>query len=701
MYAIADFKTWSDVAVARSLNLCIMPVIWILQLLFVLISASNTKPWDAYNYSPVSRHVKPVALHSRTGNLTISSKDNGTYHLAPGSRISLDFGVEVGGWISFQVIADSSANTSTTQLSLAFAESPAFVRTISDDTGSTPTQDWDQALNVSLPLPSTFYTTPKERFRGGFRFLTINAFTRIEISNITCEIGFAPNTPNLRDYSGHFYTTNDDLLIRTWYAGAYTVQTNIAPKDTGRWLPQVRPGWAYNNSIGVTGPILVDGAKRDRAIWPGDLGVQGTAAFLALGADGLESVHNALETLFYYQNATTGRFPFAGPATGSFRNGAESDTYHAWSLIAIYNYAVWTSDEIWLQSHWANITRGIDFILRGLDNSIGLHEQTRKNDWARQGGGGYNSALNALDYQALSSFASLATSLAKETQNTTNPTPSWDLQAEVWSTAANHLKSSYNTLLWDSQACLYRDNTTTTLHPQDGNALALLYNLTTSLSQAAALSSALTSFHGPIGPLTPELPDTISPFVSSIEVLAHVNALQPVRALNLTRTLWGYLLDSPLMTGSTLAEGLSANGSLYYRGNAGYKNDAAYTSLSHGWSSGPTIALTSYIGGLEIVSWRKWRFRPQSDGHVRDVDTGFISPMGKFEVNWMISGDMRTNSTSGFGFDAEITTPEGLTGTVELVWECDEVRVDGEVYEGAATQGGTTKKVEARGCVWI
>lgn len=700
MYTTTDFESWSSVAIARGLSLCIMPALWLLQLLFALTSASSTKPWDAYNYSPISRHVKPVTVHSKADNLTISSKDNGTYHLAPGSRISLDFGVEVGGWVSFQAVVDSITNTSATQLSLAFAESPAFVRAISDDTGSTPTQDWDQALNVSLPLPSTFYTIPKEKFRGGFRFLTINALTRVEISNVTCEIGFAPNTPDLRDYNGHFYTTNDDLLVRTWYAGAYTVQTNIAPKDTGRWLPQVRPGWAYNNSIGVTGPILVDGAKRDRAIWPGDLGIQGTAAFLALGADGLESVHNALETLFYYQNATTGRFPFAGPATGSFRNGAESDTYHAWSLIAIYNYAIWTSDDIWLQSHWANITRGLDFIVRGLNNSIGLHEQTRQNDWARQGGGGYNSALNALDYQALSSFASLATSLAKDAPNTTNP-DSLDLQAKTWSAAANHLKASYNTLLWDSQASLYRDNTTTALHPQDGNALALLYNLTTSSARATALSSALTAFHGPIGPLTPELPDTISPFVSSIEVLAHFSALQPIRALDLTRTLWGYLLDSPLMTGSTLAEGLSANGSLYYRGSAGYKNDAAYTSLSHGWSSGPTIALTSYIGGLEIISWRKWRFQPQSDGRVRDVDTGFTSPMGKFEVNWMIFDEMRTNGTSGFGFDAEITTPEGLTGTVDLVWECDEVRVDGEVYEGAVAQGGKTRKVEARGCVWI
>ncbi|KAH6625293.1 alpha-L-rhamnosidase [Boeremia exigua] len=660
--------------------------------IFLLASATATEPWHAYNYSPASRTVSPVAVHSQFGNV---STYNGTHYLAPGSRISLDFGVEVGGWISFGASTVDSTNASTPHLSLAFAESPAFVRAISDDTGAAITQDWDQALNVTLPRSTVLYTTPKERFRGGFRFLTINALAHVRVSNVTCAIGFAPNTPDLRNYGGHFYTPDDDLLVRTWYAGAYTVQTNIAPKDTGRWLPQVRPGWAYNNTIGVSGPILVDGAKRDRAIWPGDLGIQGTTAFLALGADGLESVYHALETLFYYQNSTTGRFPFAGPATGSFRNGAESDTYHAWSLIAMYNFATWTSDAEWVETHWANMTRGLDFILRGLNNSVGLHQQTRANDWARQGGGGYNSALNALDYHALASFASLASSLAPDTSNTTNSTSPLHAQASTWSTAAARLKSAYNTLLWDAPTNLYRDNTTTALSPQDGNALALLYNLTTSASQSTALSSALTAFHGPIGPLTPELPDTISPFISSIEVLAHLAAGRPARALALTRSLWAYLLDSPLMTGSTLAEGLAANGSLYYRGNAGYKSDAAYTSLAHGWSTGPTVGLTGGVGGLEIVGWRAWRFRPLSDGVVRSVDVGFESPMGRFGVRWRIE-----EGYGGFGFEARVETPEGLKGVVELAWECDVLKVDGEVYGGEVVEGGGEKTVTASGCAW-
>lgn len=668
--------------------------ICVLQSLLFIASATTSKPWDHYNYSPASRTVKPVTVHSQSGNVTTSPTTNGTYRLTPGSRISLDFGVEVGGWISLDADVAHEKNTSTPQLSLAFAESPAFVRAISDDTGATPTQDWDQALNVTLPSGSTFYTVPKERFRGGFRFLTINALAHVEISNVTCEIGFAPSTPDLRNYGGHFYTPNDDILVKTWYAGAYTVQTNIAPADTGRWLPQVRPGWAYNNSIGVKSPILVDGAKRDRAIWPGDLGVQGATAFLALGADGLESVYNALDTLFYYQNATTGRFPFAGPATGSFRNGAESDTYHAWSLIAMYNYAIWTSDLSWVEQYWANMTRGLDFILRGLDNEVGLHEQTRPNDWARQGGGGYNSALNALDYHALTSFASLAASLST-TAHSSNT--SLLAQSTKYHTAASRLKTAYNALLWDPTTALYKDNATTTLHPQDGNALALLYALPPTRHQSTALSTALTTFHTPLGPLTPELPDTISPFVTSLELLAHFAAARPHRALTLLHTLWPHLLSHPDMTGSTLAEGLSANGSLAYRARAGYKADAAYTSLSHGWSSGPTVALTEWVGGLRIVGWGVWVFGPASDGVVRVVDVGFETPGGEWGVVWEI---VDGGGEEGFGFEARVRTAGGTRGTVELGWVCEGIEVDGEVYKGGVLEGGDEVTVRARGCVW-
>ncbi|KAF1960781.1 Six-hairpin glycosidase [Byssothecium circinans] len=370
-----------------------------------------------------------------------------------------------------------------------------------------------------------------------------------------------------------------------------------------------------------------------------------------------------------------------------------SDTYHAWSLISIFNYAVFTGDAEWVGRHWANVTRGVQFVLDGIDAESGLHEQKQPNDWARQGGGGWNSALNALDYHALKSLAGLARSFTDD--------ESVHVLAQEWDNRAERMKKAFNEILWVEGQNLYRDNqSTTTLFPQDGNALALLYNLTTSPAQAEALSNSLTRFWTPLGPVTPELPDTISPFISSIEVLAHFSTAHPAapeRAMNLTRTLWGYLLDSPLMTGSTLAEGISANGSLYYRGNAGYKNDARYTSLSHGWSTGPTLALSFKVAGLEIVGWKTWVFRPSAVEALGEVEAGFWSPMGGFDVQWSVVDE---DSRVGFGFEAKFTTPEDTSGSVNLPWKCATVLLDGvELEPGAEVKGGATKVLQASSCI--
>ncbi|KAF7198560.1 hypothetical protein HII31_00299 [Pseudocercospora fuligena] len=624
-------------------------------------------------FSPATRSLSPESIWGFTGQVGIEMEENTTIlHMGAGSQAVLDFGVEVAGLIAFNY------ETNDTQpISLSFTESSSFIGNISDDTGKVYTQDWDRALNVTVNDVAGSYIMPSVNFRGGFRFLALNARTNISVSNITCDIGFAPNMPDLQAYTGYFSTSESYYrqLGRLWAAGAYTVQTNIAPQDTGRWLPQVRPGWAYNASLGIgEGPFLVDGAKRDRAIWPGDLGISGPAAALAFGDAGLLPWRNGLETLIHYQNTSSesyGEFPYAGPDTNSFRSGLQSETYHAWTLITIYDYVMYSGDEAWLNKQWKNVVDGVDFILDRLDPDTGLHNQTQLNDWGRQGAGGYNSALNALDYHAL-------VSLAKLNNNTD--------QATTWLNAASKLKASYNDLLWDTTACLYFDNTTTTLHPQDGNALALAFNLTMDASQANELSSALPKNWNDIGPVTPELPDTISPFVSGIELLGHFRSGNPDRGLDLLQRLWGYLLTSPLMTASTFAEGISANGSLWYRSASGYAYDPKYTSLSHSWSAAPVQVLVHELVGLKIAKpgGREWVLEPQL-GNVTDARAGFETPLGRFEA-------CVSKEANGSVFMVEVVTPADTKGTVILPGDWT-IEIDGQPHEHSEPISGGSRSM--------
>jgi len=72
--------------------------------------------------------------------------------------------------------------------------------------------------------------------------------------------------------------------------------------------------------------------------------------------------------------------------------------------------------------------------------------------------------------------------------------------------------------LGDDEAGMFKDNETTTLHPQDGNSLAILFNVTENDGQIQSISEGLTQFWTDIGPLSPELNDTIIPFVGGFEV---------------------------------------------------------------------------------------------------------------------------------------------------------------------------------------
>ncbi|KAF5378492.1 hypothetical protein D9615_007115 [Tricholomella constricta] len=280
----------------------------------------------------------------------------------------------------------------------------------------------------------------------------------------------------------------------------------------------------------------------------------------------LVPTRNALSTMFAAINPKIGALPESGPPLSQLG----SDTYHAWTLIGV--------DEL----HEGCCVSG---------RKGGWHcwNITGLRDWARPGGGGYNAEGNALLYKVLTTATDLATYL----NNTA--------LSSAWSKNATALKAKFNEAFWLESAGLYRDNQTTTLCPQDANSFAILYNLTTSETQANRVSEGLQKNWNDLGPVAPELPDTISPFIGGFELQAHFESGNDARALDLLRRTWGYMLYTNLVQ-STLLEGFTANGSLSYRSYRGYNYDAAYTSHAHGWSAGPTPALTFYVLGLTVTS---------------------------------------------------------------------------------------------------
>jgi hypothetical protein len=217
----------------------------------------------------------------------------------------LDFGIEVGGIVSLRYCASGSGS-----LGLAFTEAINFTGFKSDESngGSGP----DGALSIPIQ-PSTCgsganYTMPLAQQRGGFRYLTLfilsdTASIDVNISSIDLTLTFQPSWPNLRAYGGYFHSS-DDLLNKIWYACTYTIQLNTVRSDSGRVFPLLDIGWSNSASLGTNiSPVLVDGAKRDRAIWAGDLGIATRSTLIGTGDR--DSVRTSLQVQYTHQVRVT------------------------------------------------------------------------------------------------------------------------------------------------------------------------------------------------------------------------------------------------------------------------------------------------------------------------------------------------------------------------------------------------------------
>ncbi len=578
------------------------------------------------NYSPTSRTVRPVAVHSTSG--TVQNPNNvlsGTATLLQGtnSYIVLDFGKEVGGIVTLHFSAASDAGQ---QVGLAFSESSQYVGTASD--ASNGGSGADGAI-YGAAVAGTNYTMPAAKLRGGFRYLTVFMSTSgwVHLDNVSLAISFAPGKANPAAYSNYFYS-NDALLNQIWYAGAYTVQTNTIDPAQGRvWGPPAS-GWNNNAIVGVGSSVLSDGAKRDRTVWPGDMGISVPTQYVS--TNDLVSTKNSLTTMYNAQQAS-GELPYAGPQVNFYG----SDTYHLWTLLGTSSYYSYSGDLAYITSIWTKYKLGMTFITNKI-NGNGLLNVTGANDWARGGQGGENIAANAILYAVLVGGANLATAKGEAAL------------ASTYTSRAATLKAAANSRLWDAAQGLYRDNPASGTYPQDGNSLAVWYGLSDSSAKSLAIAQRLATRWNTYGAMTPEWGNNIGTFPGSMEVNAHFAANDDQNGLTLIRREWGYMLNSPLGTRSTFWEGFNANGTFAYGG--------AYMSLAHGWATGPTSALTFYVLGLAPeTQLAQYRFIPHT-GDLTSVEGRISMPQGAVNASW---SHPNVNS-----FSSHLVSPAGTTGRV-------------------------------------
>lgn len=474
-------------------------------------------------------------------------------------------------------------------------------------------------------------------------------------------VAYPTGTVGFREYDGEEAQFSDLSVVGTsgtrLFGDALTSASSIS-----RFTP---PG---SNVL----PSVLDGARRDRAIWSGDLNTEGLTDFYSI--DDPAYIKDSLLLLGSHQLSSgfvTGALhpatvPRIGPPIPG-TTGLYSATYSMYFVTALASYYLYTGDTAFVRQEWPIVQRELDWNARQVD-ADGLFATTAGvdgADWDFYDGdkGGEVSAYNMIYYKTLLDGAALATA-AGETG-----------AAADCSARAVALRTAINSRLFDSATGLYRiSDTETTGTAQDANALAVLYGVAPAARTAgilAALKSALwTTPYGPL-PFSADTGnrDLVSPFVSGFELQARLAAGDTGNAQALLDTEWGHMI----------APGADATGTLWENvsGADGTPGLGSQTSLAHGWSTAPTSALSAYVLGVrpDTAGYRTWTVQPQP-GSLGWAEGRIPTPHGPITVRW---------SRSHGRFTLTVTVPRGTSGTV-TVPVTGAVTVDGKK---AATGGAS------------
>ena len=396
-------------------------------------------------------------------------------------------------------------------------------------------------------------------------------------------------------------------------------------------------------------PVIMDGAKRDRVVWSGDLGVESPNVFYTTGSDGY--VKGSLQLLASYQ-AADGESGSNVPPTVPLGQFPESGyTYSApYSMDEVDNiatYFLYTGDLSFVRAQWPMITRELAYNQSMVD-SRGLLETDAGNgmDWDYYDGAkvGEVSAYNDLYYRTLTDAATLAQALGLAGE------------AAQYAAEASDLRSAINRDLFDPTTGLYPVSDLQAAVAQDANSLAVLFGVAPQdrdTAILAALARALPST--PYGPLPfgagARYMRAVSPFVTNEEVEARFATGDTDSALSLLRTLWGYMIaPGPDDTGADW-ELVGAHGAPGF---------GSWTSLAHGWASGATADLSAYVLGVQPVTagFRSWSVAPHP-GSLSWVEGDVPTPHGTIEVRWA------QDHASG-RFTMEVRAPAGTKGTIAV-----------------------------------
>ncbi len=634
--------------------------------------------------------VRPVSLYYRNGGVSVA--DNGaitlTYSLGgQAPMVILDYGQNVSGFTRF-----SYYGATPNLVQASYSESLNNLSAIGDGAASS-------ALLANSGDPLTFQIVPVlgngtwqgSQLQGGFRYqrITLNLPGTITLTNINTEL-----TPPLRGpdgYQGHFLS-NSDTINRIWYAGAYTINLDEIAAGT--------PGFAGPYPLSILG----EAAKRDRAIWAGDLLTAGWTLHDVFGADGDLLARNNLQIMadnpveqfvleflslpFRVPSDLGTPGPAPGVCSGVSRGGCEfwGASYSMALAQNMANYYRLTGDTEFVRRNWQALQRAVTYGNSLINPSTGLVDvpQIASLDWSVVGRAvGQVTSTNVIQYDSLTSAALLAAAIGD------------DAAAAQYSAQAAALKDAINTTLWNPELGAYDASTAKRgFVVQDANVWAVLYGVADAERSARIVQTLADTLSTPYGIRAaeagvPGYPQIVSPFIGSFNLPADYLAGRPDLAMQQMLATWGHMIDTD--AGSTTWERINLPGGDLSATQLRYLfGDSA----SHAWSTGATSALSDYVLGITAadIAYRSWQVKPHPQG-LTWAQGQVPTAAGPIVSRWQLGED---------NFRLTVEGPQGTPGSVAVptLGSARVIYRDGvQVWDGTAAVNGATATATADGYV--
>jgi len=411
-------------------------------------------------------------------------------------------------------------------------------------------------------------------------------------------------------------------------------------------------------------PSLLDGAKRDRLVWSGDLDTAGPTMSYTVGNN--DYLKGSLQ-LFATRQHNSGFIEGVVPATYPLINatnltsevGAYSATYSMYFVLGLYDHLMFSGDRAFSSSMWSAVQRQLAWNATRLDSrGLFITRNGDGADWDFYDAEkvGAITAYNVIYYRTLMAAASIGDAIGQTSA------------AVGYRMRADSLRNAINAYMYDGARGVYRISDTVPAIAQDANVLAVLAGIPPAAEVPRILAAIKTAlWTTPYGPMpfdnSTVWAPIISTFISGYEAQARYLANDSVNAEQLIRTVFGRLAN-PLnfqYTG-TMWENVKADGTPGLDQSVLQSNGIkgpGKTSLAHAWATGPVTALSGYVLGVRPVSpgFDNWLVQPHP-GTLSWAVGRVPTPHGALSVKW---GGQRQSS-----FSMEVITPTATTGTIAV-----------------------------------